>query len=160
MRRCLWFSLFIFFFITQIIIKIYSNKVQFLHFFKKDQDFNCNLAFGKCSFWTLLKTSVLSRQTHKLGPFYEVSPLHVKFAELFGQRVAGGGVTHINEKVSHLVQLGLTQSPLIQAGGKMLVLWKRSQDNWQMNLWKKATAYKHHALTSSLELTTDIDKDN
>lgn len=52
--------------------------------------------------------SVLSLETHKLGPFYEVSPLHIQFAELFSQRLAGGGVTHLNEKVSRLVQLGLT----------------------------------------------------
>lgn len=64
----------------------------------------------------------LSLQTHKLGPFYEVSPLHVESAELFSQRVAGGGVTHLNEKVSCLVQLCLMWTPLIQAGGKMLRL--------------------------------------
>lgn len=49
-----------------------------------------------------------SSQTHKLGPFYEVSPLHVESPELFSKRVAGGGITHLNEKVSRLVQLGLT----------------------------------------------------
>lgn len=101
-----------------------------LHFLLKETvSFLCQRQLS-LTFWCLASVILdpaenqkgMSLQTHKLGPFYEVSPLHVESPELFSQRMAGGGVTHLNEKVSRLVQLGLTWTPLIQFGRKTLLL--------------------------------------
>lgn len=75
------------------------------------------------------KLNEISLQTHKFSPFNKVSPQHVESAELIRHRAAGGGVTHLHEKVSHLVQLGLTWTPFRPAG-RLLLIYKVT---WQIN---------------------------